>query len=204
LGWSERRSTRAAQKLPDNWEDICERAFLRMAWTIKEEDIPSELTVNSDQTQLVYAQGSNLTWAKTGSTQVTTVGLDEKRAFTIVVSLSNNGEMLPLQSVYFGQTQGSCPTKKAPHYDDAVKSGFLFEPSKTETYWSNQETMRSLVNNIISPYFARKKRELGLPDTQKVLWQIDVWSVHRSEQFRTWMKKTHPTIIVHYIPGGCT
>ncbi|KAG2130396.1 hypothetical protein DEU56DRAFT_719900, partial [Suillus clintonianus] len=41
LHWSERRTTRAAQKTPDNWEDLCERAFFRLAHVIKEEDIPS-------------------------------------------------------------------------------------------------------------------------------------------------------------------
>jgi hypothetical protein len=64
--------------------------------------------------------------------------------------------------------------------------------------------MHDLVDNIIAPYFDKKKRELGLPLTQKSIWQIDVWSVHRSKEFRTWMKNTHPTIILHYVPGGCT
>lgn len=204
LGWSERRATQAAQKLPEDWEDKCEKAFLRMAWTIKEEDVPSALIVNSDQTQLVYAQGAKLTWTKTGSSQVKTIGEDEKRAFTVVVSLSNDGEMLPFQSIYTGQTTKVCPEKSAPHFEDATKAGFRFEPSKTKTYWSNQRTMRSFVDDIIAPYFERRKKELGLPDTQKSIWLIDVWSVHRSEEFRNWMKNTHPTIIVLFVPGGCT
>lgn len=132
--WSERRATRAAQKLPDNWEDQCERAFLRMAYTIKEEDIPSELIVNTDQTQVVYAQGSNLTWAETSAKQVTTVGSDEKRAFTAVLSMSNSGEMLPVQAVYDGSTSRSLPRKDAPHYQDAVEHGFKFEFANSGTY----------------------------------------------------------------------
>ena len=31
---------------------------------MKEEDIPATLYVNTDQTQIMYAQGSNLTWTK--------------------------------------------------------------------------------------------------------------------------------------------
>ena len=57
LLWSERRAIRAVQKLPDNWEDLCERSFFPITYGIKEEDIPPELYVNSDQTQVVYAQG---------------------------------------------------------------------------------------------------------------------------------------------------
>jgi hypothetical protein len=78
LLWLEGRATRAAQKLPDNWEDLCKCAFLRIAYSINEEDIPPELFINSDQTQVVYVQGSKLTWAPTGSCQVMVIGEDEK------------------------------------------------------------------------------------------------------------------------------
>ena len=64
--------------------------------------------------------------------------------------------------------------------------------------------MHAYVNDILAPYFERKKRENGLPPTQKSLVQLDVWSVHRSAEFREWMRKNHPTIILDYVPGGCT
>ncbi len=79
-----------------------------------------------------------------------------------------------------------------------------FEPSKSDTYWSTLETMQLLVSNIIAPYFEEQKKNLGLPASQKCIWQIDVWSVHRSAAFRTWMKKKFPWIILHYVPAGCT
>jgi hypothetical protein len=204
LDWSERRATRAAQKTPNHWEDLCEHSFLRLAYTIKEEDIPSALYVNSDQTQVVYAQGSQLTWAKTGAKQVSTVGNDEKRAFTVMVSVANDGTMLPLQAIYQGSSKGSCPSQSAPNYENCINAGFRFEYSNTKTYWSTHATMHSIVDEIIAPYFERKKQELGLPQTQKSVWQIDVWSVHRSEDFRSWIKTHHPTIGLHYVPGGCT
>ena len=104
MNWSERKATRAAHKLPDNWEDICEKSLLRIAHDMKEEDIPAALYVNTDQTQAVYAQGSNLTWTQTGSAQVSAVGEDEKRAFTAVVSVSNSGILLPFQAIYMGKS----------------------------------------------------------------------------------------------------
>jgi hypothetical protein len=85
-----------------------------------------------------------------------------------------------------------------------LKAGIKLEPSGTKTYWSNQETMKKFVNDILAPYFEKKKVELSLPSSQKSLWQIDVWSVHRSEEFRGWMGKNHPNIIIDYVPGGCT
>lgn len=204
LLWSERKATRAAQKLPDNWEDLCEQSFFRIAYGIKEEDIPPELFVNSDQTQVVYAQGSQLTWAKTGSRQVTVIGEDEKRAFTVLVSVSNSGELLPFQAIYQGYSAKTCPTASAKDYDAAKAAGFRFEFSKSKTYWSTQETMRTFVDHILVPYFSKQKVTLGLPESQKSMWQIDVWSVHRSLEFRTWMKTKHQNIILDFVPGGCT
>ena len=64
--------------------------------------------------------------------------------------------------------------------------------------------MRDFVNHILTPYFEHVKTELGLPPTQKALWQIDVWSVHQSQEFQNWMKTMHPLIIVDFVPGSCT
>jgi hypothetical protein len=60
-----------------------------------------------------------------------------------------------------------------------------------------------LVDNIIKPYLSKQKAKLGLPESQKSMWQIDIWSVHRSQEFRNWMWATHPNILVDFIPGGC-
>ncbi|THU85174.1 hypothetical protein K435DRAFT_686052 [Dendrothele bispora CBS 962.96] len=64
--------------------------------------------------------------------------------------------------------------------------------------------MQSYVNKILAPYFEQVKKVAGRPPSQKTIWMLDVWSVQRSEKFRAWMKSTHPTIILDYVPGGCT
>jgi len=64
-----------------------------------------------------------------------------------------------------------------------LKAGFKLETSGTKTYWSNQEKMKTFINNILAPYFNKKKLDLKLPPSQKSLWQIDAWSVHRSKEF---------------------
>jgi hypothetical protein len=204
MRWSQRRATRAAQKLPINWEDVCEKSFLRLVYDVKELDVPPELFVNSDQTQVTYSQGSGMTYAPTGAKQVSVVGEEEKRAFTAMTSVSNSGVLLPFQAVYMGKSSRSCPNKSANSYDEAERAGFHFEFSGTGTYWSNQKTMRSFVNDILVPYFTAQKMKLGLPPSQKCIWQIDVWAVHRSEDFRGWMKTHHSDIILHFVPGGCT
>ncbi len=59
LSWSIRKATQAAQKLAKNWEDQCDKVYV-----IKEEDIPAELYVNSDQMQIVHAPGNRMTWTE--------------------------------------------------------------------------------------------------------------------------------------------
>ena len=204
LDWTFRKATRAAQKMPENWEDLCEKSFFRKAYSIKEHDIPAELYVNSDQMQVTYAPGDKMTWADAGAKQVSLTNTDEKRAFTVMVSVSNDGTLLPFQAIYQGKTTRSCPASSSPHYQDALDAGFQLICSGTDTYWSNQQAMKLFVNNILAPYYDRKKTDLGFPPSQKSLWQIDVWSVHRSDEFHKWMKGNHPTIIIDFVPGGCT
>lgn len=204
LRYSRRKGTRAAHKLPVDWEDQVEQSFLRKAYIVKEYDVLPELFVNSDQTQGIYAPGDKLTWAETGAKQIDLAGNEEKRAFTILISISNDGTLLPFQAIYHGLTSKSCPSTTAPCYDEAIAAGFRFEFSGTKTYWSNQKTMREFVDNILAPYFENSKKKLNRPPEQRCIWQMDVWSVHRSLEFREWMKANHPTIILDYVPGGCT
>jgi hypothetical protein len=204
IGWSERRATKAAQKLPENHEEILTKAFLREAYIIRDHAIPAALRVNTDQTQLIYQQGTKTTWNEKGAKQVATVGQEEKRAFTLVPSIAADGTLLPMQAIYAGQSSRSLPNPSSPGYDEAIDFGFRMRPSLTLTYWSTHETMHDLVDNIIAPYFDRTKEELGLPPSQCSIWKIDCWSVHKSDEFVTWMKKNHNSIIIIFVPGGCT
>ncbi|KAJ7101748.1 hypothetical protein C8R44DRAFT_582586, partial [Mycena epipterygia] len=204
LGWSERRATKAAQKLPANYETQLEEAFFREAHVIRDYAVPAALRVNTDQTQLVYQQGAGSTWNQRGAKQVATVGQEEKRAFTLVPSISASGKLLPMQAVFMGKTTASCPSPKSPRYEEAIALGYTMVPSGTSTYWSNHPTMHQLVDDIIAPYFEATKIELKLPASQVSIWKIDCWSVHKSKEFLAWMKLHHPNIIVIFVPGGCT
>jgi hypothetical protein len=103
LGWTLRRATKAAQKVPADHERVLMEAFLREAYVIRNHAIPAALRVNTDQTNMVYQQGTGSTWEKRGAKQVATVGQEEKRAFTLVPSISASGELLPMQLIYHGR-----------------------------------------------------------------------------------------------------
>ncbi|KAJ7934276.1 hypothetical protein B0H13DRAFT_2306007 [Mycena leptocephala] len=204
IGWSVRTPTNAAQKLPINWEDLCEKTFFRIAYTIKEHDIPAALFVNSDQTQVVYSPGTGLTWATRGAKQISVVGVEEKRAFTLVVNLGGDGQLLAFQGVFKGSTGRSRPNTSVRGHPELTALGCKFVSSGTDTYWSNLETQKMLVDHIIAPHFVKMRAKLRLPPTQMAVWLIDLWRVQTSKAFRDWMAENHPFIIIIFVPGGCT
>ena len=200
MKWSLRRSTRPGKKVPDGVTYILTSAFLRLVHTISENSVPIKLIVNTDQTLVIYAAGASETYAAIGSKQVDVVGKDEKRAFTVVVGISMAGDVLPFQAVYTGTTSRSLPKPDAPGYHEATEVlKFCFE-SGGSNHWSTLSTMQNYVQHILVPYFQLYREDQG----QTCVWQIDCWSVHRSEEFRHWMYKTYPWIRIHYVPANCT
>ncbi|KAJ7328285.1 hypothetical protein DFH08DRAFT_1023683 [Mycena albidolilacea] len=176
LRWSLQRPTSAAQTLPDNWEDLCEKSFFRMAYTIKEHDIRPSLIINFDQTGVIYAPGNGLTYAERGSKQ--------KRAFTILIPFAGDGTVLPFQGIYVGSTR-SQPDNDVRGYRELLELGFN----------------RDFMTDIVVPYLKKTKECLLLPPSQKSLVDMDVWAVHRSGEFKAWMKvkANHPDIIINYV-----
>jgi len=122
----------------------------------------------------------------------------------MMVSIANNGTLLPFQAIYGGQSKCLCPSKSVPYYDDVLQAGMWLEYSGTKTYWSNHWTMEDSVNGIPTPYFQTEHENLGLPQIQKALWEIDIWSVHHLQKCCGWMTTNHDNIILNFIPGGCT
>ena len=178
LGWHDRKGTRPAGKLPDDWETICGNAAIHFSHIIREEDIPIGLILNFDQTGIVFVQGGKNSWAPIGSRQVSIHGEDEKRAFTVVTGMSASGELLPFQAIYKGKGLRSCPKRSADKYQECIDLGIQFTFSGDDNHWATQKTMRELVDNIIAPYLEAKKLTLGLPSQQKSIIYLDCWSVH--------------------------
>jgi hypothetical protein len=158
--------------------------------------------VNTDQTQIVYQQGTGSTWTQCGAKHVAAIG--HEALLTLVPSISASGVLLGMQGVFTGKKRVSYPSEAAARYNEAIALGYKMLASQTSTYWSNHNTMQHLVNEIIAPSFEAAKVELSLPSSQVSIWLIDCWSVHKSKDFLAWMKINHPNIIVLFVPGGCT
>jgi hypothetical protein len=127
-------------------------------YLIKEHDIPAALFVNADQTQLVYAPGDKMTWVQEGAKQIRVVGLEEKRALTVMVGASCDGEAVPPQSIYTSKSARSLASKTAKGYQEATDAGLTFVSSMSTTYWSNQHTMKLYVNENLVPSLKNVKQ----------------------------------------------
>ncbi|QRV83006.1 DDE superfamily endonuclease [Ceratobasidium sp. AG-Ba] len=203
-GWSVRKGTRAAQKLPPNYKTELLHAFLCLACVVRDKVIPASCIVNADQTQVLFNPGDGKTWNPSGARQVNIIGADDKRAFTLLVAASAFGNLLPFQAIYAGKSTRSLPHCSSSGFLDATKHGFRLEFSGTESYWANFTTMCDWVSHTLAPYFREMIKANSLPVDQRCMLLIDCWSVHKSLLFRLWLKENFSWIIMLYIPANCT
>jgi hypothetical protein len=86
LGWTWRRVTIATSKFPEDWEKQGDETAYRVATLCKLHNIPLELVVNSDQTAIYVRLVAEQTYETKGVKAVRSLGKDEKRQITGMVS----------------------------------------------------------------------------------------------------------------------
>jgi len=129
------------------------------------------------QMQMVFQMGGGYTFEVVGSSQVPTIGDEEKHAMTIVMAVSGSGDFLALQGILTGKTDQSTPSKDTYLQAEMDKLGFIFEYSDMTIYWSNMKTMKLWVTNILVPYWKSKMMEFNVLGQECIL-QLDAWKVH--------------------------
>jgi hypothetical protein len=148
-----------------------------------------------------YFQSGQRTWNAKGSDPVSLIGADDKRAITATMSSAASGELLPTQLIFQGKTNRVVPKGEA-----AIRlqnSGHLL--TSTINHWSNLQTCKDFVLQMLKPWWIRKVSELALPETVKLIWLIDCWSVHVSRAFREWCKEEHSSwMCTVYVAANCT
>ena len=148
LEWSWRTGTRAAQKVPSNWESLCEAMFLRIVHVILMRNTPSEAILNGDQTGVHVLPTGNKTWDEIGTKQVDIFGKEEKRQFTLMITTSCSGAMLPVQTIWSGKTVQSLP---AAHLREPLEKDGHVWSCGGEKHWSNFQCMVDVRNQYYLP-----------------------------------------------------
>ncbi|KAH8914171.1 hypothetical protein BT69DRAFT_1233202, partial [Atractiella rhizophila] len=203
LNWTIRAGTKAAQKIPDNASELGLEVFCRLTAAKQYHHIPDSVIVNVDEANMILQPGPKTTWEEKGSKTVPLIGKEEKRAFTMLIGCSLSGKLFPFQTVWSGTTSAS--TSKASHsaVQRSLGLGFVHSFSGGTSYSTTIWTFKECVTRIFDPFIESQKAEHGLPTCQCVILYINVYSVHRSQEFLTWMMETHPHVIIMFVPGNC-
>ena len=193
MNFVRRKGTKAARTLPDDYTQQRERFLSNITETVKKYNIPDRLIVNFDQTQVKIVPVSEWTLNEVGAKQVDIGALDDKRAITALLGVNAEAELLPPQLIYQGTTTQCHPTVKFP--DD-------WNITHSKSHWSTDETMEEYVDKVLVPYFDSVKEELDIPIRRKSLAIFDMYSVHRTDEFKQKLRDNH--IEYQSVPGGCT
>jgi hypothetical protein len=100
--------------------------------------------VNFDQIGNHILPSNGCTFNDRGAEQVDIVAKDEKRAFTLLVASTANGDFLPFQQVWAGALERSLLSKNAPQMQDALERGFDFAFVKSDTKTSHVSTLKTM------------------------------------------------------------
>jgi hypothetical protein len=156
------------------------------------------MVVNMDQTGVHVVPAASWTYERIGSSAVAIVGADDKRQITACVAASLRGDLLPLQLIFDGKTQRSLPVASAASIAARI------DITNSDNHWSSQETMQRYIEKVIVPHTERMITLYELRSDAHMILLLDAWAVHKSAQFRTWMKQHHPRIHLLYVPANCT
>ena len=181
-GYVKRKATKAARKLPPNFEYLKSVFLQRIHSEVEQHAIPPKLVVNWDQAGSKLVPVSQWTLAEQGCAQVPVIGKGDKREITVLLTISAAGVLLPPQVIYPGKMTGC-------HARITFSQGWHITHS--ENHWSTEETMLQCLDNVIIPYFAATRRELGLPDDHVGLAIFDVFAAHRCDSVLKKLSSNH-------------
>lgn len=198
LDWRWRARTTAASKLPGDWETQGVLMAKRIAAHMEMHSVHPSLIINLDQTGVKLVPSAAWTYEKRNSSSVAVVGAEDKRQITACIASSLSGELLPLQLIFEGKTERSLPERTAASIASLCHLTF------SDNHWSSQKTMQEYVSEIIMPYAETCIRKHRLHADAHIILVLDVWSVHKSEEFRLFLRTHHPRIHLVFVPANCT
>lgn len=198
LGWSWRLRTTAASKVPLDWRAQGVEMAKRIAVNIQLHKVHPALVVNMDQTGILLAPADSRTYEAKGAKDVQVIGADDKRQITACIASSLDGDFLPLQLIFQGKTE-QCH----PPLTQEAKEAYV-HLTHSENHWSNQTTMQEYISEVLVPYAERRIQQYNLSRDAHIVLVLDVWAVHKSEEFRRFLRTHHPRIHLVFVPPNCT
>jgi len=191
LGWSFRKGTTAAQKLPHNFNEQGYMTILRLAYYVRVFNVPRSNVFNADQTGVTLVpSGNDRTYDVKGGKDVSVIGSEEKRAFTACLGSAADGTILPFQSIWKGKTTSSLPKTRDQFRHMRFRYGL-----NEKNHWSNLKTTQDYFEHILSS---------RIDEDQYWVAYIDCWKIHKSKAFLDWARAKYPKLLILFVPAGCT
>src|ERR1700720_3144812 len=97
-----------------------------------------------DQIGMYILPNSGYTFEKCGSEQIDIIAKDEKRAYTLLVASTADGDFLPFQQLWAGASDRSLPSLRAPCMQEAIDHGFNFAFAKSVKKTSHYSTFKTM------------------------------------------------------------
>ncbi|CAH1248589.1 POGZ [Branchiostoma lanceolatum] len=193
MNFVRRNATKAARKLPADFETTREAFLARFKKAVGDLDIPDDMVINWDQTGVNIVPVGDWTLVEAGARQVPVVGHEDKRQITLLLAISLSGHQLPPQVLYQGKT-------------DACHARFNFPDEwdvfHTESHWSNSGSKERYVDTVVAPYMAAQREWLGLDKDHPGLAVFDVYKAHRTPGLLEKLKGANVKAV--FVPASCT
>ena len=126
------------------------------------------------------------------------LGAEDKRQITACLASSLNGDLLPLQLIFTGTTARCHPPTTA------ASGAAGIHITHSGNHWSSLDTMQEWVTEVLLPYAERCIASFKLRSDSHIVLMLDVWSVHKGEPFRRFLRTHHPRVHLVFIPANCT
>ena len=194
MGFVKRRGNTKAKVTVEHFEALKSQFLFNIKATVEMQEIPPEPIINWDQTGIKIVPVSSWTMKKRGAKRVEIAGVDDKRQITAVFATTLIGEFLPFQLIYKGTTRACLPAGSTFPSDWNV--------TYTPNWWSNEETMKLYVEEIIVPYVQQKSEQLSLDDDHP---ELDIFDVFKGQCTDEVLKILKDNYIEHVlVPANCT
>jgi hypothetical protein len=195
LQMTRRRGTKAAKKLPENFDEMKANFLERISSKVRRFSIPVQLIINLDETGARIVPVSAWTLEKKGAKSVPITSIDDKREITVVLACTAAGELLCPQIIYQGSTE-RC------HPPETVNFPEGWDIWHSKSHWCTHETMTRFIVNVLEPWATKVKFDLDFPENQRGLVILDVYKAHRTPDVLEEFSKC--CFEVQYVPANCT
>lgn len=192
-----RVATTKMRELPDDFDqkvatyvDVGAKVLLAL-------NIPPELVVGCDETNVQLVPRAKRTRTKEGTKRVRVLGVgSEKPQITVTLAITEAGNVLPCQFIFQGKTTATLPDRGRQRPPEG--SIFCF----SESHWQTVQTYKEYIDKILVPYRLKTIEALHLQDDQWMLLKHDLHFTHTDASVQEYLEQRKIKSL--YVPGKCT